>query len=282
MNSLNQLALWNTRVSETEILQLQKTNRHITIIPGFKDDGKHPIKLNQPRVSVDVAVFRNSMSLQIKHPINGVQIRYTTDGSEPDSLKSLIYNKEILLKENTTLKARAYKAGWYGSDAITSNFYKSTYKPDSILFLLPANEKYRTGGAKILVDNQLGDNDINTGKWIGFRENNMEAILFFKQPVTMQSVTLNVMRQLPTYIFPPTDVEIWGGSNKSNLRLLRVIRPEITKNGDERAFIKVEAQFKPQRISCLKIIAKNLKKLPVWHPGKGEPAWVFVDEIFLN
>lgn len=282
MKKLKQLALWNTEVNEAEILKLQKENRHITINSGFRDDGLNPVKLNQPQLSTDFAVFRNSTSVHIKHPINGVQIRYSTDGSEPDSVESFIYSKGIVLTKNTTLKARAYKAGWYGSDAITSNFYKSRFKPDSIFFLLPANERYRTGGAKTMVDNRLGDNDINTGRWIGFRENNMEALLLFKQPVTIQSVTLNVMRQLPAYIFPPTEVEIWGGANKNNLRLLNVIRPEAPKNKEERALINIESKFRPRSISCLKIVAKNLKKLPVWHPGKGNPAWLFVDEIFLN
>jgi uncharacterized membrane protein len=282
MSSLKQLTLWNTGLSELEMLQLQKLNKNLAVVYGFKDDGKHPIKLNQPRLSSDVTVFSRTMDVHIKHPINGVQIRYTTDGTEPDSLKSLIYNKEIVLKENTTLKARAYKTGWYGSDVITSNFYKSSYKPDSIIFLLPANEKYKAGGAKVLIDNQLGDYDINVGKWIGFRENNMEAMLYFKQRVTMQSVTLNIMKQIPTYIFPPTDVEIWGGTDKSKLRLLRVIKPNIPKKDEERSLIKVEAKFKPQGISCLKIVVKNLKKLPAWHPGKGQPAWIFIDEVFLN
>ena len=31
-----------------------------------------------------------------------------------------------------------------------------------------------------------------------------------------------------------------------------------------------------------KFTVANLKKLPSWHRGKGEPAWIFVDEIFLN
>jgi len=282
MSSLRQVTVWNTRVSEEELQRLKRTSRGIDIISGFKDDGKHPIKLNEPRVNTEVSVFKKSMSLQVTHPIKGVQIRYTTDGSEPDSLRSLIYTTEILLKDNTTLKARAYKSGWYGSDVISSNFYKSTYNPDSILFLLPANEKYSTGGAKILTDSQLGNYDINTGNWIGFRENSMEAMLFFRQPVTIQSVSLNVLRQLPTYIFPPAKVEIWGGTDKNNIRLLSVITPKTTKNADKDAFIKVDAKFKPQSISCLKIVARNVKKLPVWHPGKGEPAWLFVDEIFLN
>lgn len=33
---------------------------------------------------------------------------------------------------------------------------------------------------------------------------------------------------------------------------------------EERQLIKLEAWFKPQRISCLKIVAKRLKKLPAW------------------
>lgn len=180
MTGLKQLTLWNTGLTEAEVSQLQKTNKNLTVIAGFKDDGKHPVKLNKPRLNTDVTVFKDAITLQLKHLINGVKIRYTTDGTEPDSLKSPIYNKEIVLSGNTTVKARAYKAGWYGSDLLNANFYKSTYKPDSISFLLPANDKYRAGGAKVLVDNQLGDYDFNLGKWIAFRENNMERCFTLK------------------------------------------------------------------------------------------------------
>ena len=31
-----------------------------------------------------------------------------------------------------------------------------------------------------------------------------------------------------------------------------------------------------------KVEVANVKKLPGWHDGKGKPAWVFVDEVFLN
>lgn len=282
IKSLKKLMIWNTGLSEADLQRLKKTNPNVLVISGFKDDGKHPIRLNQPRISTDVSIFKTSLTLQIKHPINGVQIRYTTDGSEPDSLKSNLFNRQILLKENTTLKAKAYKAGWYGSETFSANFYKSSYQADTILFLLPPDDKYKAGASKILSDHQLGDYEINSGKWIGFRNNNMEALLLFKKPVMMQSVVLNVMRLVPTYIFPPVEVEIWGGSEKNKLRLLTRVKPEITRNGAERALLKIEAEFKPQNVSYLKIVAKNLKKLPDWHPGKGEPAWFFVDEIFLN
>jgi len=282
MKSLKELTLWNTSVKEAEIAQLQKMNNGLTVIGGFKDDGKNPVKLNQPRLTTDVSIFKSSLSFQVKHPINGVQIRYTTDGSEPDSLKSLLYNKEIVIKETATLKVKAYKAGWYSSDVLSFNFYQSNYKPDSMAFLLPANEKYKSEGPKVLLDNQLGSFDVNNGKWIGFRENNMEAIMFFKQPISLKSVTLNVMRQVQAYILLPQEVEIWGGADKKNLKLLKVIKNQMPAKDEGNALLKLDAKFEPRNVSCVKIVGKNFKKLPEWHPGKGQPAWLFIDEIFLN
>lgn len=282
MKRLKKLTLWNTGLSAGDLQQLQKVNQDVEVIAGFKDDGKHPIRLNQPRILNEVAVFNKDLAIRMKHPINGVQIRYTTDGSEPDSLKSNLFDQQILLKENTSLKAKAYKEGWYGSETITANFYKSGYQPDTTIFLLPADDKYKAGGAKVFFDHQFGDYEVNSGKWIGVRQNNLEALMVFKRPVRMESVVLNVMRLIPSYIFPPVGMEIWGGSEKHKLRLLSTVNPESTLKNAERAMIKVEGKFKPQNISYLKIVVRNLKKLPDWHPGKGEPAWVFIDEILLN
>ncbi|QPH39189.1 FN3 associated domain-containing protein [Pedobacter endophyticus] len=282
MRSLKKLVVWNAGLSEANITQLQKGYPSIKVVSGFKDNGKHPIMLNRPSFKTEVTVFKSSLSLAIKHPINGVQIRYTTDGSEPDSVNSTLYQKPLVFKENTTIKAKAYKDGWYGSETVRVNVYKSSIKADTIAFLQGPDIKYKAGGSKILADGQLGDFETNSGKWLGFKDNNMEALLVFKKPVLIQSVALNVMRHVPTYIFPPVEVEVWGGSQQNKLRLLGKVKPAATKKGAERELIKVETKFKPQNISFLKIVAKNLKKLPDWHPGKGEPAWIFVDEVFLN
>ncbi|WP_316814529.1 FN3 associated domain-containing protein [Pedobacter nyackensis] len=282
MKSLKKMVLWNTKLSDAELQQLQKANKGIAVISGFKDDGKHPLRLNQPVIVTKEAVFKTSLALQLKHPINGVQIRYTLDGTEPDSLKSSLYTQPIQLKESATVKAKAYKPGWYGSETITSKRYKSGYKADTIIFLLPPDDKYKSGTAKVFSDLEFGDYDINSGKWIGVRNNNLETLLFFKQPVNLQTVSLNVMRNLPSYVLAPVAVEVWGGAEKDKLRLLSSVKPEPTKEGDPQALMEIAARFKSQNVSYLKIVVKNLKKLPDWHPGKGQPAWVFIDEILLN
>jgi len=35
-------------------------------------------------------------------------------------------------------------------------------------------------------------------------------------------------------------------------------------------------------LAYLKVIANPVKKLPDWHPGKGQPGWIFFDELLVN
>jgi len=281
-SKIKQLTLWNTQLTQTEISELQKANNNIVLIGGFKDDGKSPAKLNPPRLLADTAVFDHTLFLEIKHPINGVQIRYTTDGSEPDSIRSPLYDSKIEVKENTLLKIRAFKDGWFGSDLVSAHFYKSRYRPDRITLLLPTDPLHKGEDGKTLIDRILGDQNTNSDKWLGFRENPMEILLHFKQAIDIQSVTLHILQQLSASILPPTEIEIWGGSDKNNLKLLALNKIEIPKKGDADTLIPIETTFKPQSINHLKIIAKNIKKLPAWHPAKGASAWLFMDELLLN
>ena len=44
----------------------------------------------------------------------------------------------------------------------------------------------------------------------------------------------------------------------------------------------IKLDIDPSAYKCFKIIAKNVTKLPAWHPGKGDKGWLFIDEIFFN
>jgi hypothetical protein len=43
-----------------------------------------------------------------------------------------------------------------------------------------------------------------------------------------------------------------------------------------------ECKFNPATVKYIKIIATPVGKLPAWHPGKGDKAWIFIDEILVN
>lgn len=187
-----------------------------------------------------------------------------------------------MIADNTTIKAKAFKSGWYGSDIASYTFYKNTYKPDSIQFITAPNEKYQADGAKTLIDGELGGMNFGNGKWLGW-QTDMQVIMYFNKPIAPLTLTLNCLKVIGSQIFLPTEVQVWGGSDKVHLKLIGTLRTgEQRKNDlplDTGLVCKLD---KSAPISCIKLVAKPIYKLPAWHPAKGKPSWVFADEIFLN
>ena len=284
--SLKTIAVWNTRLTTDDIRKLQQANKSIHFVAGFTNDGRHPIKLNPPQVKNSSTIFSNSLALQLKHPIKGVEIRYTTDGTEPDSLLSPVYTEGTVLTDMTSIKAKAYKAGWYGSTVAVYNFYRSTYKPDSVQLLLPLNPVHQADGAHTFFDGKLGTFNANSpawaNNWAGFRKNDMALVTEFKKPVPVTSVALRIMVEEETGIFPPELVEIWGGDSRNGLKLLGTIKPGMPVKKSTPVLTTVTCAIASKPVTCLKIIAKPLSKLPDWHANKGKGALLLIDEVFIN
>ena len=281
LKSLTKIALWDSGLTDEQLAALQKSNPHVDFIKGFKDDGK-PLKLNDPQIKNASFVFTKPLPLELGHPIKGVEIRYTTDGTDPDSVKSLIYKPGVMITKNTSIKAKAYKPGWYGSDEVQASFYKSVYTPDSISFIAGPNERYTADGAKTLIDKDLGGTNFGNGKWIASQKD-LAVYMQFNNPVTLHTVTLNVMRNTGSQIFLPTSIEVWGGTDAAHLKLLSTVRPPAPQKNDPFLVEGLDCKLTGNKpLSCLKIVAKPLQTLPKWDPVKKQAGWVFVDEIFLN
>ena len=281
-NNLRELTIWNTSISEEDIIKIKNLNGSLSLITGFKDDGKTLIQLSKPSIENKSRVFINRMNVKIVHPIKDVEIRYTLDGSEPDSLTSYVYNKEIAIAANGVLKAKAYKIGWKSSEIGTFSFFKSAIKPDNISLLSVADISYKGNGNKTLIDGQLADSDINHTNWQGFKERDMEVVLKFNKSVQMSSIVLNSIVNVNASVFPPLRIEAYGGPDIDNLKLLKVISPKMPSQKDPQQSIKHELKFKPTTVSLIKLVAKPLNKLPGWHQRKGKEALILFDEVLIN
>ncbi|MGY4384748.1 putative membrane protein [Pedobacter sp. UYP24] len=281
-STIKHLALWETNLSPAEIKQLQKQYNKILIVGGFDGTGHFSSKLNPPKLNVESNLFKQAFNLELKHVIKGVEIRYSLDGSDPDSLKAMLYKDPIPISSNVVLKTRSYKKGWISSDLVEFPLYRSSYKPDSISNILLPEESLNGGRAPALIDGQLGTVNIFQVRWAGYIKNNMETLMLFKQPVLVQLVGLNAIRHLENKALLPQLVEVWGGKDSKHLKLLGTKRPAAAKKGDQPLIVTMEISFKPQMLSCIKLVAKTFKKLPDWHPDKGNPPVLFVDEIFIN
>jgi hypothetical protein len=93
------------------------------------------MKLSQPLVENEEQIVYEPITLKLKHFVKGVTIRYTTDGTEPDSLLSPVYGGNFTVDKNITIRAKAFKPGWISSDIAERIFYRAGYTIDSIRLL---------------------------------------------------------------------------------------------------------------------------------------------------
>ena len=278
LRKLKTISIWNTGISVQEITALQHAFKDITFIAGFSNDGMDTLKLNSPQVKNNTLVFGENIAVLLRHPIRGVEIRYTLDGTEPDSIHAPIFENNTIISKNTKIKTKAYKAGWFSSDIAEFDFLKNTFIPDSVRLLYPLNGNHQAEGANTFFDTRLGAMGANNPAWANFwagsRSNDLGLVAFFNKPITLSSFGLHFMVEEETGIYPPDIVEIWGGENEKQLKLIASIKPPIPKKKDK-LLKTMEVSFKPLTVSCLKIIAKP-------HVDKKDRKLLLVDEMFLN
>ena len=278
-----EINIWTNHSSEKEFQQLMANNKKVKIIIGDNLDAEI-IKLTSPIIEQDSSIIVTSLDVVVKHFLKGTVVRYTTDGSDPDSLTSPIYTKKLRFTKNTILKTKAFKPGWISSDMVQKTFYKSEIHPDTIYFVTNPDKKYPGTGARTLIDYELGEQNFSNGKWLAYKDITMKFVIGFKQARPLQAAHFNAFVDNGSYIFPILSIMIEGSNDGKEFKKLNEARFPSLKETDvvreNKSFscsIPAGAAYKYYRFTLL-----NLKKLPTWHPGKGTPAWIFVDELFLN
>lgn len=280
MPSLKEVYLWETKFTKEQYEKLKKSKKKIEL--GYVPDESETLKLNPPILLNETQILEGNIPISFKHSLQNVDIRYTLDGSNPDSVQSLIYKQPLSLKNYGTIKVLATKKGWLASNAKEFYFFKSNVKAKSMTLLQKSDPQYLGNGATTLIDLKQGDAiNFKDKNWLGFRQNDMEVLIDFGKPSTFQGLTLSYAEKPDSYIMPPVWVEIWTKQagkaltfyKKTNIAQLT----KMTINGTK----GIDIPLKINNVEQIKILAKPLGKLPAWHPGKGDKGWLFVDEVFF-
>jgi Planctomycete cytochrome C/Fn3 associated len=277
--SLRHLYVWNTAIPPADIPPAKNTG---LIIEGGSRTDTMLLKLNSPILQNDSSIIFSPTPLRLKHYVPGAIIRYTLDGSDPDSGNAIVYDNHAMLTGKSILRARAFKKGWLPSDDVHNNFYSERYRPDSIRMLQPIDSNYMKYGPRTLIDLVKGDAGFGSGKWLGFHKNKMDCLLYFKKPVVASDITLSGLVDIGSQIMPPVEIQVWGGPSPQNLKLLGRLTPEQPEKATPGYLTGYDISFNPTRLSCIRITVTPVDKLPAWHPGKGKKGWIFFDEIFVN
>jgi uncharacterized membrane protein len=280
-SALKEVFIWNTKITEEERVQLTIQFPHIAFITTqFVDD--KILKLSKPVLAKDGLIENNEL-IVLKHAMPGVVIHYELNDAKMDSLSERIYIQPISIKTTTKIKAMACKPGWYCSDVFETILFLKGIKPINVELLSVTDKQYRGEGQKSLSDDRKGFTDVlKEPSWLGFKDTNFEASFHFgNQPPVLNEIVISYGRNLGSSAFPPAEVQVYAGKNKSDMKLIKLIKPDLPKGYDTSKVDALSISLPKAQYSWYKIVAKPVSKLPQWHSSKGKKAWFFVDEVFF-
>lgn len=89
------------------------------VFAGFPGETEN--KVANPTFSPAPGSYTNSVNVTLSSATADAEIRYTTDGSDPD-MTSTLYAQALQLTSTTTVKAAAFKAGLTASDIVSGTY----------------------------------------------------------------------------------------------------------------------------------------------------------------
>lgn len=239
-------------------------------------------RLAPPILRCDQVFFEKTATIRMDFALEGAQIHYTLDGSEP-AKTSPIYRKPLKIKQDATVKAIAIHPDYLNSTVATLSAFKKgiAFKTAPELKEVPAPEY---AGSKapglVLIDGQAGTEDLKDGKWLGFKTD-LGFQGSWDNPQKLQSVKVSGFTAWNSWILPPARIEVWGALTPGSWQLLTSKAYELPEKPLEGRQL-YNLPFTPGEYRQIKVIVHNAGPLPENHPGKGNPAWLFVDEILFN
>lgn len=277
---LTRVFVWNTQINEGDKVALSKRFPNVEIIGNLFVDNEI-LRLDKPRIEND-GVLKKGELVSLRHSMPGVAIRISKDGSEPDSIKSELYENAFPLDESMILKAKACKDGWYCSDVLTQSCFVQGISPVGVELISAPDKQYPGIGASGLYDLQKGFADIlKEPSWLGYREIPFSAVFDFGKATTIKSIVISHARNIGGFVFPPQQVEVWAGNSSDNLKLLTEIEPVQPSGYLPLGVVPLSVSISASTFRYYKLVAKPVSKLPSWHNSKGEKGWFFVDEVFF-
>ncbi|HRE51755.1 MAG TPA: FN3 associated domain-containing protein [Flavitalea sp.] len=278
---LKKIFLWNTPVSNEEIKALRQIHKNIVFESGFDGDTL-VLKLTPPIIDHEQFVLSEPTPLKLKHNINGVEIRYTLDGTEPDSIRSPVFHSDIAIDNPVELKTKAYRKGWISSDIASSRFYRSGLKPQSVKLLVQPDPYYAGSRERTLFDLELGGRSLGSGKWLGY--SGMQALdvwLDFESPAQGSSFTLSCFSD-NRRAFPPESITIWYGNDSLQMKKLQTLQLKTPAKSDQTGSIAITMDLPKEPFRYLRAQARPISRIPEWSSAKGKPGWLYIDEIILK
>ncbi|MCX6223854.1 MAG: glycoside hydrolase family 20 protein [Bacteroidia bacterium] len=224
---------------------------------------------------------KNQIEVTLKSGFPGTEIRYTSDGNDPVQ-STQIYTGPILVNQTTVIKAVAFLNGKPLLSVSERKIMVHLATGKTVTYTNPYSDKYTGGGKFALVNGIRGTINLSDGNWQGIEGGDLNATIDLGSVQTIKKLTVGALQSIGSWIFFPTQVDFWLSIDGKTFNGAGNVKNMIDLKDANRQIQNFSVEISPTQARYVNVIARTVRSCPSWHAGKGNPAWLFVDEIIVE
>ena len=137
-------------------------------------------------------------------------------------------------------------------------------------------------GYEGLIDGIRGTVYFASGEWQGYQGQDFVATFDLQKETGISKVGGGFLQNARSWIWMPTHIEFEVSSDGVNFTKAADIKTDIAPEDMEPKIRDYAQTISPVNARYVRVHAYNLGKIPAWHPGAGNEAFIFVDEIIIQ
>lgn len=240
-----------------------------------------PVPVPAPAIKAPSAPFKEQIFVEVVPYHSGLTVWYTTDNSDPVT-NGKVYAGSVPVNSKVRFRAVCRDAAGNVSRETQADFIPFPHPERSVILKSVYNPQYNAGGADGLIDGIRGPIDWRKGNWQGYQATDFEAVLDLGSSQSIKRVEIGFLQDLRSWILMPKAVRI--EIYDEQMKLLKSLRqPVKVDDVNEGSFIEdIRFSLDEKSARYVKVFAENYGNLPPGHPGAGNPAFIFTDEIIVE
>ncbi|MDQ3040816.1 MAG: discoidin domain-containing protein [Acidobacteriota bacterium] len=127
-----------------------------------------------------------------------------------------------------------------------------------------------------------GNLNFSSGEWQGYQAQDFVAVIDLQKETEIKRIGGGFLQNARSWIWMPTRVEFETSNDGANFTPLAEIKTDVAPNDMTERFKDYLQTIAPTKARFVRVKAYNLGKIPAWHPGAGDDAFIFIDEIIIE
>ncbi len=196
-----------------------------------------------------------------------------TDEKAPEILATKNSDSSLLVQTQLFVDDRPY-----GAPALLEVSGHAAVAAD-IRFAYEASERYAGGGPGGLVDGLHGSRYFQDELWTGFEGVDLDATLDLGRQVALERLSVRFLQDVNSWILLPREVRFSVSSDGKNWRDAGAVSHDVPDKKQDKLIHEFAENLAGSPARFVRIHGVTPGVCPDWHPGRGKPCWLFLDEL---